>query len=80
MRFAGNRWRSMQGGFFDEGVRHLRGYLMLSTQAHVPKSVLITSALPGRRKIDARALAGHGQRGTRQTHAVDRRRPAPTGH
>ena len=50
MRFAGNRWRSLQGGFFDEGVRHLRGYLMLSTQAHVPKSVLVTSALPGEGK------------------------------
>ena len=50
MRFAGNRWRSMQGGFFDEGVRHLRGYLMLSTQAHAPKSVLVTSALPGEGK------------------------------
>ena len=50
VRFAGNRWRSIQGGFFDEGVRHLRGYLMLSTQAHVPKSVLVTSALPGEGK------------------------------
>ena len=50
MRFAGNRWRSMQGGFFDEGVRHLRGYLMLSTQGHVPKSVLVTSAFPGEGK------------------------------
>jgi len=50
IRFAGNRWRSMQGGFFDEGVRHLRGYLMLSTQAHGPKSVLVTSALPGEGK------------------------------
>jgi polysaccharide biosynthesis transport protein len=50
MRFAGNRWRSMQGGFFDEGVRHLRGYLMLSTQTHVPKSVLVTSAFPGEGK------------------------------
>ena len=50
MRFAGNRWRSMQGGFFDEGVRHLRGYLMLSTQSHVPKSVLVTSAFPGEGK------------------------------
>jgi polysaccharide biosynthesis transport protein len=50
VRFAGNRWRSIQGGFFDEGVRHLRGYLMLSTQAHVPKSVLVTSAFPGEGK------------------------------
>jgi polysaccharide biosynthesis transport protein len=71
MRFAGNRWRSMQGGFFDEGVRHLRGYLMLSTQSHVPKSVLVTSAFPGGRKIDPRALARDGQRGTGQTHALD---------
>jgi polysaccharide biosynthesis transport protein len=50
MRFAGNRWRTIQGGFFDEGVRHLRGYLMLATQVHVPKSVLVTSALPGEGK------------------------------
>jgi capsular exopolysaccharide synthesis family protein len=50
MRFAGNRWRSIQGGFFDEGIRHLRGYLMLSTQAHVPRSVLVTSAFPGEGK------------------------------
>jgi capsular exopolysaccharide synthesis family protein len=50
VRFAGNRWRSIQGGFFDEGVRHLRGYLTLSTQMHVPKSVLVTSAFPGEGK------------------------------
>jgi succinoglycan biosynthesis transport protein ExoP len=50
MRFAGNRWRSMEGGFFDEGVRHLRGYLLLSSQTHVPKSVLVTSAFPGEGK------------------------------
>jgi capsular exopolysaccharide synthesis family protein len=50
IRFAGNRWASMQGAFFDEGVRHLRGYLMLSTQAHVPRSVLVASAFPGEGK------------------------------
>jgi capsular exopolysaccharide synthesis family protein len=50
MRIAGSRWRGLQGGFFDEGVRHLRGYLMLSEQSHAPKSVLITSALPGEGK------------------------------
>jgi polysaccharide biosynthesis transport protein len=50
MRIAGSRWRGLQGGFFDEGVRHLRGYLMLSGQSNVPKSVLITSALPGEGK------------------------------
>ena len=33
MRIAGNRWRGLQGGFFDEGVRHLSGYLMLSGRA-----------------------------------------------
>jgi succinoglycan biosynthesis transport protein ExoP len=31
-------------------MRHLRGYLMLSVQANVPKSVLVTSALPGEGK------------------------------
>jgi succinoglycan biosynthesis transport protein ExoP len=50
IRIAGSRWRGLQGGFFDEGVRHLRGYLMLSVQARVPRSVLITSALPGEGK------------------------------
>ncbi len=47
---AGSRWRGLRGGFFDEGMRHLRGYLMLSVQGNVPKSVLITSALPGEGK------------------------------
>ena len=47
---AGSRWRGLRGGFFDEGMRHLRGYLMLSVQANVPKSVLVTSALPGEGK------------------------------
>jgi capsular exopolysaccharide synthesis family protein len=50
IRIAGNRWRGLQGGLFDEGVRHLRGYLMLSSQASVPQSVLITSTLPGEGK------------------------------
>ena len=50
MRIAGNRWRGLQGGFFDEGVRHLRGYLMLSELAGVPRSMLITSAMPGEGK------------------------------
>ena len=50
VRIAGSRWRGLQGGFFDEGVRHLRSYLMLSTQANGPRSVLITSPLPGEGK------------------------------
>jgi succinoglycan biosynthesis transport protein ExoP len=50
MRIAGARWHGLKGGFFDEGVRHLRGYLMLSPQARVSRSVLITSALPGEGK------------------------------
>ena len=50
LRIAGSRWRGLQGGFFDEGVRHLRGYLMLSLQPNEPKSVLFTSALPGEGK------------------------------
>src|SRR6202046_5606694 len=50
IRFAGNRWVSMQGAFFDEGVRHLRGYLIVSTQAHVTRGVLVASALPGEGK------------------------------
>jgi succinoglycan biosynthesis transport protein ExoP len=50
LRMAGSRWRGVQGGFFDEGVRHLRSYLLLSLQTNSPKSVLITSALPGEGK------------------------------
>jgi succinoglycan biosynthesis transport protein ExoP len=50
LRIAGSRWRGLQGGFFDEGVRQLRGYLMLSLQPNEPKSVLFTSALPGEGK------------------------------
>jgi capsular exopolysaccharide synthesis family protein len=50
LRIAGSRWRGLQGGFFDEGVRQLRGYLMLSLHPNEPKSVLFTSALPGEGK------------------------------
>jgi polysaccharide biosynthesis transport protein len=49
MRLVGDR-PSLQDGFFDEGVRHLRGYLMLSFQTSMPRSVLFTSALPGEGK------------------------------
>ena len=49
MRLVGDR-PSLQDGFFDEGVRHLRGYLRLSVQTSVPRSVLFTSALPGEGK------------------------------
>ncbi len=49
MRLVGDR-PSLQDGFFDEGVRHLRGYLMLSVQTSMPRSVLFTSALPGEGK------------------------------
>jgi capsular exopolysaccharide synthesis family protein len=42
--------RGIQDGFFDEGIRHLRGYLMLSVQTSVPRSVLFTSALPSEGK------------------------------
>jgi succinoglycan biosynthesis transport protein ExoP len=50
VRLESNRWMAVQSGFFDEGVRHLRSYLMLSVQASVPRSVLVTSALPGEGK------------------------------
>ena len=50
MRLARPRIPGLQDGFFDEGVRHLRGFLMLSFQANMPRSVLITSALPGEGK------------------------------
>lgn len=67
MRLAGNRWRSLQDGFFDEGIRHLRGYLMLSVQTSPPRSVLFTSALPGEGKSTlalslAMVNAEHGKR------------------
>jgi succinoglycan biosynthesis transport protein ExoP len=50
MRLARSYLPNLQDGFFDEGVRHLRGFLALANQAHMPKSVLITSALPGEGK------------------------------
>jgi succinoglycan biosynthesis transport protein ExoP len=67
MRIAGSRWRGLQGGFFDEGVRHLRGYLMLSELSNAPKSILITSALPGEGKSTvALSLAmAHAEQGKR---------------
>jgi polysaccharide biosynthesis transport protein len=72
IHFAGNRWRSMQGSFFDEGVRHLRGYLMLSTQAHVPRSVLVTSAFPSEGKSTiALALAMANAEQGKRTLLID---------
>jgi polysaccharide biosynthesis transport protein len=79
MRIAGSRWRGLQGGFFDEGVRHLRGYLMLSEKSNVPKSVLITSALPGEGKSTlALSLAmAHAEQGKRTLLIdADLRQPA----
>ena len=79
MRIAGSRWRGLQGGFFDEGVRHLRGYLMLSEQSHAPKSILITSALPGEGKSTlALSLAmAHAEQGKRTLLIdADLRQPA----
>jgi capsular exopolysaccharide synthesis family protein len=79
MRIAGSRWRGLQGGFFDEGVRHLRGYLMLSEQSKVPRSVLITSALPGEGKSTlALSLAmAHAEQGKRTLLIdADLRQPA----
>jgi succinoglycan biosynthesis transport protein ExoP len=79
MHVAGDRWRSIQGGFFDEGVRHLRGYLMLSAQAHVPRSVLVTSAFPGEGKSTiALSLAmAHAEQGKRTLLIdADLRQPA----
>jgi polysaccharide biosynthesis transport protein len=79
MRIAGGRWRGLQGGFFDESVRHLRGYLMLSEQSKVPRSVLITSALPGEGKSTlALSLAmAHAEQGKRTLLIdADLRQPA----
>jgi Mrp family chromosome partitioning ATPase len=66
MHLAGRRWR-LQDGFFSEGVRHLLGYLTLSVEADPPKSVLVTSALPGEGKSTlalslAMAYAEQGKR------------------
>jgi polysaccharide biosynthesis transport protein len=41
---------SLDGGFFFEGVRHLRSYMTLSPDANGRKSILVTSALPGEGK------------------------------
>ena len=79
MRIAGSRWRGLQGGFFDEGVRHLRGYLMLSELSNAPKSILITSALPGEGKSTvALSLAmAHAEQGKRTLLIdADLRQPA----
>ena len=79
MQFARNPWSTLQGGFFDEGVRHLRGYLMLSSQAKLPKSVLVTSALPGEGKSTlALSLAMvHAEQGKRTLLIdADLRQPA----
>jgi polysaccharide biosynthesis transport protein len=67
MQFAGSPWSSLQGGFFDEGVRHLRGYLMLSSQARLPKSVLVTSALPaeGKSTLALSLAMVHAEQGKR---------------
>jgi succinoglycan biosynthesis transport protein ExoP len=40
----------LDGGFFFEGVRHLRSYMSLAPGAMGRKSVLVTSALPGEGK------------------------------
>jgi capsular exopolysaccharide synthesis family protein len=40
----------LDGGFFFEGVRHLRSYMTLAPGATGRKSVLVTSALPGEGK------------------------------
>jgi succinoglycan biosynthesis transport protein ExoP len=79
MRLAGNRWRSVQCGFFDEGVRHLRGYLMLSARAGKPRSVLVTSAFPGEGKSTlALALAMANAEQGKRTLLIDTdlRKPA----
>jgi succinoglycan biosynthesis transport protein ExoP len=58
IRQAEPRWHTLQNGFFDEGVRHLRGFLMLSVQVKGPRSVLITSALPGEGKTTLAVALG----------------------
>jgi polysaccharide biosynthesis transport protein len=72
MQLAGNRRRSLQDGFFDEGVRLLRGYLMLAVQTSPPKSVLVTSALPGEGKSTlALSLATVNAERGRRTLLID---------
>jgi polysaccharide biosynthesis transport protein len=49
-RLIGSSKPSLNSGFFYEGIRHLRGFMMFSAQATGINSVLVTSALPGEGK------------------------------
>ena len=58
LRRSRSRSQSLQNGFFEEGVRHLRAFLMLSEQSHAPRSVLVTSALPAEGKTTLAVALG----------------------
>jgi polysaccharide biosynthesis transport protein len=72
MQLIGGSRPNLSNGFFYEGIRHLRSYLMLSSESILRRSVLVTSALPGEGKSTvALSLAiVHAEQG-RRTLLID---------
>ena len=57
---------------FDEAIRTLRSSILLSAGLeHHPRSILVTSASPGGRQVDDRALPGSGPQPAATEDAID---------